>query len=71
MTATSGADSIPLTDSLPGANSIVLRDSLACADLMPGAVGAGSFWTGMTAWFGTDESTSDVLKSIDAAWPAS
>ncbi len=41
------------------------------SDLMPAAVGAGSFWTGMTAWFGTDESTTDVLKSIDAAWPAS
>ena len=41
------------------------------SDLMPAAVGAGSFWTGMTAWFGEDKPTADVLQSIDAAWPAS
>jgi alpha-glucoside transport system substrate-binding protein len=38
---------------------------------MPAAVGAGSFWTGMTAWIGEDAPTKEVLANIDAAWPAS
>jgi alpha-glucoside transport system substrate-binding protein len=41
------------------------------SDLMPAAVGAGSFWTGMTSWFGEDKPTQEVLQGIDAAWPAS
>jgi alpha-glucoside transport system substrate-binding protein len=41
------------------------------SDLMPAAVGAGSFWTGMTSWFGEDAPTQKVLADIDAAWPAS
>ena len=38
------------------------------SDLMPGAVGAGSFWTGMTNWVG-GAPLDEVLPSIDAAWP--
>ena len=39
------------------------------SDLMPSAVGAGSFWTGMTAWInGADTAT--VLAEIEASWPA-
>lgn len=41
------------------------------SDLMPGAVGAGSFWTGMTDWIALDESSQDVLDSIEASWPSS
>lgn len=41
------------------------------SDLMPAAVGAGAMWTEMTAWFAEDKPTADVLKAIDAAWPAS
>jgi alpha-glucoside transport system substrate-binding protein len=41
------------------------------SDLMPAAVGAGAFWKEMTAWFAEDKPTADVLKAIDAAWPAS
>jgi alpha-glucoside transport system substrate-binding protein len=40
------------------------------SDLMPGAVGAGSFWQGMVAWFG-GESTDKVLDDIEGSWPAS
>jgi alpha-glucoside transport system substrate-binding protein len=37
-------------------------------DLMPGAVGTGSFWTGVVDYVsGTDLDT--VLESIDASWP--
>lgn len=38
------------------------------SDLMPGAVGAGSFWTGIVDWIGGADLTS-VLQSIDASWP--
>ena len=40
------------------------------SDLMPAAVGAGAMWKEMTAWFAEDKPTQQVLKDIDAAWPA-
>jgi len=42
------------------------------SDLMPSAVGSGSFWTGMVDYM-TDgpDSLSGVLADIDASWPAS
>jgi alpha-glucoside transport system substrate-binding protein len=40
------------------------------SDLMPGEVGAGSFWQGMIAWFG-GEPTEQVLDDIEASWPTS
>jgi alpha-glucoside transport system substrate-binding protein len=39
------------------------------SDLMPGVVGAGSFWTGMVDWI-NGKPTADVLATIDASWPA-
>lgn len=39
------------------------------SDLMPGAVGAGSFWKGMTDWVSGTADLDTVLKEIDAAWP--
>lgn len=41
------------------------------SDLMPGAVGSGSFWKGMTDWITGTKDLDTVLKEIDAAWPAS
>ncbi len=38
------------------------------SDLMPGQVGAGSFWTGMTDWVGGDD-LDGVLRKIDNSWP--
>lgn len=38
------------------------------SDLMPGAVGAGSFWTGMVDYVG-GKSAAEVAKAIDASWP--
>ncbi len=38
------------------------------SDLMPGAVGAGSFWTGIVDWVG-GEDLDTVLADIDASWP--
>ena len=38
------------------------------SDLMPGAVGAGSFWTGITEWVGGAD-LDTTLSNIDASWP--
>jgi alpha-glucoside transport system substrate-binding protein len=40
------------------------------SDLMPPAVGQGSFWTGMVDWSrGTP--TADILQTIEDSWPSS
>ena len=39
------------------------------SDLMPGAVGAGSFWSEMTAWIAEDKADADVLDAIEESWP--
>jgi len=39
------------------------------SDLMPGAVGAGSFWTGVTQFIGGAD-LDTVLDTIDASWPS-
>ncbi|MEP2782587.1 MAG: ABC transporter substrate-binding protein [Pseudoruegeria sp.] len=38
------------------------------SDLMPGAVGAGSFWTGMVDYT-SGKAAADVAADIDASWP--
>ena len=40
------------------------------SDLMPGAVGTGTFWTGMVD-FVNGKSSKDVAAAIDASWPKS
>jgi len=39
------------------------------SDLMPGAVGAGSFWKEMTAYVSGSKSLDEALKAIDQSWP--
>jgi len=39
------------------------------SDLMPGAVGSGSFWREITAYVSGTKSLDDALKTIDASWP--
>ncbi len=39
------------------------------SDLMPGAVGAGSFWKGIVDWVGGQD-LDTVLKTIDESWPS-
>ena len=41
------------------------------SDLMPGAVGSGSFWKGMTDWIALGTSSQEVLTTIENSWPAS
>jgi alpha-glucoside transport system substrate-binding protein len=38
------------------------------SDMMPAAVGTGTFWKGMTAWI-NGEDTKKVLDTIEASWP--
>jgi len=41
------------------------------SDLMPGAVGAGTFWTQSVQWANAGGTNTDaVLKAIDDSWPA-
>ncbi|MBX9246011.1 carbohydrate ABC transporter substrate-binding protein [Actinotalea ferrariae] len=40
------------------------------SDLMPGAVGSGSFWTEMVNWIAADKSSEQVLADIEASWPS-
>jgi alpha-glucoside transport system substrate-binding protein len=39
------------------------------SDLMPGAVGSKSFWTGMTDWINGTKDTKQVLDYIEGTWP--
>jgi alpha-glucoside transport system substrate-binding protein len=39
------------------------------SDLMPGEVGGGSFWKGMTDWVSGSADLDTVLAEIDASWP--
>jgi alpha-glucoside transport system substrate-binding protein len=39
------------------------------SDLMPGEVGAGSFWTGMTNYIAGTVDLETALNEIDASWP--
>lgn len=41
------------------------------SDLMPGEVGAGTFWSEMVEWVVGNKSTDDTLKAIEESWPAS
>ncbi|MFI6824269.1 ABC transporter substrate-binding protein [Micromonospora sp. NPDC050187] len=38
------------------------------SDLMPGAVGAGTFWKGMIEWI-NGKDTATVLSTIESSWP--
>jgi alpha-glucoside transport system substrate-binding protein len=39
------------------------------SDLMPGSVGAGSFWKEITAYVSGTKTLDEALKAIDASWP--
>jgi alpha-glucoside transport system substrate-binding protein len=42
------------------------------SDLMPAAVGSGSFWTGMVKYMKEGPSSLDgILSDIDSSWPSS
>jgi alpha-glucoside transport system substrate-binding protein len=39
------------------------------SDVMPGAVGAGSFWKGMVSWISGQKDLDTALKDIEDSWP--
>ena len=39
------------------------------SDVMPNAVGGGSFWTGMVEWLNGSKSAQQVCDEIEAGWP--
>lgn len=41
------------------------------SDQMPGAVGAGSFWTGIVDWISGEADLEQALTTIEEGWPAS
>lgn len=59
-------------DTLKGEGQILLEATtfrFDGSDLMPGAVGAGSFWTGMVDFVGS-KSAQEVADAIQASWDA-
>jgi len=59
-------------DSLRGMGEILLKATtfrFDGSDLMPGGVGAGTFWTGMVDYAGGKEAA-DVAKAIQTSWEA-
>jgi len=72
VSTTCYADSIVATAA--GTISQALKADTArfdASDLMPSAVGAGSFWTGMVDYTRQGASSRDaVLAAIDASWPS-
>jgi alpha-glucoside transport system substrate-binding protein len=51
-----------------GADADVLR--FDGSDLMPGAVGAGTFWSGIVDWVSGRTELDEVLTRIDNSWPS-
>ncbi|MFW6228229.1 MAG: carbohydrate ABC transporter substrate-binding protein, partial [Alkalispirochaeta sp.] len=52
----------------------ILRDATTfrfdASDLMPGAVGAGTFWTEITEYVNEEDADLDrLLDNIDESWP--
>ncbi len=48
-------------------SDVVLFDG---SDLMPGEVGAGTFWTEITDWIAGRQSLDEALQAIDESWPS-
>ncbi|ADG76064.1 extracellular solute-binding protein family 1 [Cellulomonas flavigena DSM 20109] len=76
VSANSGLDPENLTSEIDQLSATLLSDTsqefrFDASDLMPAAVGAGAFWTEMTAWIANDKDDAAVLDAIEGAWPSS
>ena len=75
VSANKGLDPNNLVSKLDQQSAKILQDPATvfrfdASDLMPSAVGAGSFWTEMTNWVnGQDDKT--TLDNIEKSWPKS
>ena len=73
--ANQGLDPENVADPIQRLSVEILRDEDAVfrfdgSDLMPAAVGTGTFWKGMVEWL-NGRSTKEVLDNIERSWPAS
>ena len=73
VTANKNADPNLLTNPVDKLSAEALTDKAATfrfdgSDLMPGAVGANSFWKQATSWI-TGQSTQATVDNIEASWP--
>jgi alpha-glucoside transport system substrate-binding protein len=76
VSANTGLDPENLTTEFDQLSAEILADPESVfrfdgSDLMPAAVGTGTFWTEMVNWFASDKDDQAVLDSIEASWPAS
>lgn len=76
VSANSGLDPENLSTDFDKLSAEILGDPESVirfdgSDLMPAAVGAGTFWREMTNWFANDTPDQEVLDQIEASWPAS
>ena len=75
ISANKGLDPANLTSELDKQSVAILTDPAAVfrfdgSDMMPSAVGAGTFWSEMTNWIkGQDDKT--TLDNIEKSWPTS
>ena len=75
VTANKNADPNLLTNPVDKLSAEILTDKAATfrfdgSDIMPGAVGAGTFWKGMTNWI-TGQDDKATLDYIEQSWPKS
>jgi len=75
VSANSGLDTALLTNEVDKLSVELLTDDHALfrfdgSDLMPSAVGAGTFWTAMVDWTTTDVTSQEVTDQVERSWPA-
>ncbi len=73
--ANTGLDVANVTDPIGKLSVEILQDEettfrFDASDLMPAAVGSGSFWKGMTEWI-NGKDTKAILKDIEDSYPSS
>ena len=74
VSANNGLDPENLATEFDQLSAEILADEDAVvrfdgSDLMPGEVGAGTFWTAIVDWL-TGSSTEEVTDQVEQSWPA-
>lgn len=75
VTANKGIDKSLLTNEVDKLSVSLLSDPKAVfrfdgSDLMPSAVGDGTFWTAMVNWTAKDKTAEQVTEQVESSWPA-
>ncbi|WP_105567804.1 ABC transporter substrate-binding protein [Microbacterium halophytorum] len=61
------SDALRLTIEMMQDEGAVVR--FDASDLMPSQVGAGSFWSEMTAWIDGQQGSEETLSNVESTWP--